>query len=112
MFGSNYAVMDQRLARGEIDRARYAAELLVELLGRASVFGALMDDTICNDGQAAEKVIFEVIAIFRRDVEEVCARGGRAGLFIPDDAGSPTLEVPSESDVREVGGLLVREVTQ
>ncbi len=111
MFGSNYAVMDQRLARGEIDRAQYAGELLAAFLGRARVFGALMDDSNNDDGQSAEKVIFQVVETFRRDVEEVCARGARAGLYPSDDSCSVIHEVSGKS-VEEVGGLLVREVTQ
>ncbi len=109
MFGSDYAVMDQRLKTGKKDRSTYAGELLVELLGRATVFTALVDDYISEDAQSGSEVIFEARRLFQQDIEETCARAGRAGLLIPFENGNAEVGTPEESDVEEVGGLLVGE---
>ena len=108
MFGHEYAVKDQKLARGEMDRATYATELLMELLDRAVMFRALMSDH--TDPLRAQDGALTTTAceIFERDVCEICARGGRAGLFTPHDDGLATMDLPDKRDLEDFGGALVK----
>ncbi len=111
MFGNDYHTKDRQLANGRITQLDYARQLLAELLNRTVSFGAVMDDYVGDDsscGRAFNDVAISTVALFRRDLQEISARAGRAGLVVPHCEGMVEVGEPDEYYVEDCGGLLVR----
>ncbi len=108
MLGEKYAVIDQDLASGKIDRAEYAGALLGDLLNRAAPFCKVVDWYLEDGGDP--NVMAVAMRRFEADCREAAARGGRAGLFKPGENNGLAFPGPvSEVDVKNIGGLLVPE---
>jgi hypothetical protein len=107
MFGSRYHTLDQALAAGEIDQLKYARRLLVELVNRAAVLSALVDDSESGSLQALNDFVLPAIEIFRSDVKEIIARAARAGLVRTVDDLTAMEGQAYAPEVRNFGGPLV-----
>ena len=108
MFGNDYHTKDRQLANGTITQLDYARQLLAELLNRTVSFGAIIDDYVSdNSSSAFDEVAISTVAIFRRDLQEISARAGRAGLVLPHCEGMAEAGEPEERHVKDCGGLLV-----